>query len=418
MVSSTWREEERCSMARDYREALGDVAGMRRGLSSGSCACAAAKAALLSILQEQPLSVVDITLPRGKEPYSGLTVSVPVEGASPTPFTVADEESGVDNPAGGPGKTRPEWSGEARVRKDAGDDTDITNGAIIGARVRLTDRSGEIVIDGGEGVGRISSGGTPGRVGEAAINPVPRRMIRENLLPHLPRGRGVEVELFVPRGRELAESTWNPRIGIEEGISIIGTKGVVEPKSEEAYKVSIKSVIVNFRKRGVRRWIITPGYVGERYLTALNIPMDRVLTVGDHMGYAIEEVVKAGADSILLVGHIGKLTKLGAGIFNTHWKSGDARLEVIAAYAAADGADPGTVRRILDLKLAEEAVPILKEQGLLSCCDAICRRINERVTLLTGGLAKEPISLGSVMLDLSGKPVGSWPKGLSPKEGP
>jgi cobalt-precorrin-5B (C1)-methyltransferase len=231
-------------------------------------------------------------------------------------------------------------------------------------------------------------------------------MIREELLPLLPEGKGCRAEIFVPEGIALAEKTWNPRIGILGGISIIGTKGVVEPKSEEAYKASINRVIHSYLKSGMSRLIITPGYVGEAFLSSRGIALDRVVTVGDHVGHALLRGADHGAKELLLVGHIGKLTKIAVAMFNTHWSSGDARLEVIAAYAGAAGASAEMVRRLLSLNLAEEAVALIHDWGLDEIWNAIARRAAERTEKLVEGRC----TIGVVLLDLKGHSLGSWPK--------
>lgn len=377
-------------MARWYAEELGTIEGMRRGLTTGSCAQAAAKAALELLITGKAADAVDITLPAGKEPYSGKTVRVPVEAAGLRSGTA-----------------------EALVRKDAGDDPDITNGLLIGARVSLTRQAPEspdapsVTIDGAEGVGRITAGGLPGKTGEAAINPGPRAMIRRELERLLPAGTECLVRIFVPGGEETAKKTWNPRIGIRGGISIIGTKGVVEPKSEEAYKVSINRVIQNYAARGMRDYSITPGYVGERWLASRGVPLENVVTAGDHIGHAMARAASRGAKSIHLAGHIGKLAKIAAGIFNTHWKSGDARLEVIAAHAACCGAETGTVRRIMALSLAEEAVSIIEKEHLQDTWLSIAKSVAERMELFLGKKGFDGIQCSATLLALDGRELGS-----------
>ena len=311
---------------RPYGEILGTEAGLRLGLSSGSCAQAAAKAALLACLRGEAPSEVTITLPAGRRRFSGKEIPVPVHSAE-----IRTGEA------------------EAFVVKDAGDDVDCTNGLLIGAAVRLIPgEEGERVrIDGGAGVGRVTRPGLAGDVGEAAINPVPRRMIRQELEPLLPPGKSCEVVVTVPGGEETAAKTWNPRIGIRGGISIIGTKGVVEPRSDAAYKASVNTVIHHYRTNGITDYIVTSGYVGEKFLAARGVSLEGVVTVGDHIGHAVSRIVRDGGKTIIIPAHAGKLVKLCAGIFNTHWKSGDGRLEIIAAYAGACGARTELIRQIL-----------------------------------------------------------------------
>ena len=377
---------------RPYGEILGTEAGLRLGLSSGSCAQAAAKAALLACLHGEKPSLVTITLPAGRRRFSGKEIPVPVHSVAIR-------------------------AGEAQafVVKDAGDDIDCTGGLLIGAKVRLIPGAeGEKVrIDGGVGVGRVTKPGLAGEVGEAAINPVPRRMIRQELEPLLPPGKSCEVTVTVPGGEETAGKTWNPRLGIRGGISIIGTKGVVEPRSDAAYKASVNTVIHHYRENGITDFIVTSGYVGEKFLADRGVSLEGVVTVGDHIGHAVSRLVRDGGKTIIIPAHAGKLVKLCAGIFNTHWKSGDGRLEIIAAYAGACGAGTELIRDILDLKLAENAVELLARNGLNEVWSMVCRNAAERLDLFIEkqcGYGEKDITLGTVVLDLAGNPLACWPE--------
>ena len=250
--------------------------------------------------------------------------------------------------------------------------------------------------------------------GRSAINPVPRRMIlREagqvlRAVRHGAGGKGhtagpvLEIVIYVPEGKTLAGRTWNPRLGITGGISIIGTSGVVEPKSDEAYRASIAAVIRGIRKTGHDTLIITPGYVGERYLfEKAGIPAEGVATVGDHVGWSFREGARRGFRRFVLVGHIGKLAKVAAGIFDTHWSSGDARLETLSAWAAHEGADTETVRRLLSLELAEEAVAVIEAEGLETVFARITGRCVDRLAAdMERRYPGEKFEIGCVLLDL------------------
>ena len=404
-----------------YHEFLGKVGGKRRGFTSGTAAQAAAKAAAAFALSGVREETVSVTLPGGEKPYAGGIIHIPVSFY----------------------KDEGEWF-HAGVTKDAGDDDDITSGAIIAARVRLFNSKDEnetsggngcapgdsanpaVVLRGGKGVGTVTRPGLPVPPGESAINPVPRKMIVrevEQLLSAGGNNNTAEVEIYVPEGEALAAETWNPRLGITGGISIIGTSGVVEPKSSEAYKASIKAVIRSISKQEGKNIIITPGYVGERFLFQhIGVSRLKVATVGDHIGWAFSEAARRNISVGVLAGHIGKCAKIAAGIFNTHWTSGDARLETIAAWAGFEGAPPTLIRKVLSCGLAEESVPILLDAGY----ESVFTRIAEQcVRRLEGHLhqaserraVQQGFAVSAVILDLDGQPIAAVPGKLKEKAG-
>lgn len=365
----------------DYRKALGALKGKggpkRRGLTTGSCAQAAALAAAIVLSTGRTPETVRIVLPASGKPWSGKGIRIPVASAA-----IEGDEA------------------VATVIKDAGDDMDITNGMPVVARLRRTPLSG-IAIRGGRGVGRVTRPGLPVPMGEAAINPVPQAAIRRTLEAFAGAG-GLEVLLELPRGEELAPRTWNPRIGIEGGLSILGTSGVVEPASSAAFRLSIWRSLKAYRARGLESVWLSPGYVGEAYLRGLGVPDEELLAVGDHFGFALDACARLGFRRVGIAAHVGKLTKLAAGLFNTHARHGDARLETLAAWAGASGASRSLVERLLDLKLAEEAVPLLLEEGMGGVFGRIARRASERA----GGRAGIPVAC--VMLNIKGSPLGDW----------
>ena len=353
-----------------YREVLGTVEGLQRGFTSGTCAQAASKAAFLLLLSGEKENEVSITL------KGGLQLTIPITGQIP-------------------GENR----ASCGVIKDSGDDSDISHGKEFRADVQWSVSPG-IFIKGGMGVGTVTRSGLPVSPGEAAINPNPLRMIKRELVSLLPEGKGVTVTISVPEGEKLAKETWNPRLGIIGGISIIGTSGIIEPKSSKAYKASIALCMNVLRKSGSDSVYITPGYVGEGYLKkAENLNDEEIIKVGDHIGYALDAARSKGFKKIILVGHIGKMAKIASGIFNTHCKYGDARLETVAAYAAAAGASQYDVLKLLEMSMAEESVPFLKEIKLMKTFDLINKRIIERSLLRL----KEEIFLNSIILDLKGQ---------------
>jgi cobalt-precorrin-5B (C1)-methyltransferase len=384
-------------MTNGYRSVLGEINGLRRGFTTGTSAQAAAMAAaelLEGIRSENHSSdegaTVSVCLPKVSGPFNGARITVPLVES------YLDGETAV-----------------AAVRKDAGDDDDVTGGLLFRARVR---RIGEptIRIVGGEGVGRVTKPGLPVKPGEWAINPVPRRMIRTAVTDLVTAETGVEVEISVPEGAVTSRETWNPRLGIEGGISILGTTGVVEPKSQDAFKTSITvmvKVLVGQTPDGIA---VTPGYVGETFLyDTAGVPESRVATVGDHIGFTLDAASRFGCRRVLLAGHLSKLAKVASGIFDTHSKYGDARLETIAAMAAASGAGESVVRELLDLRLAEAAVAVLRREGLSETYELLCRRIifraEERV--------RKEMEVGVVLTALDGTPLGAVPEYLMERDG-
>jgi cobalt-precorrin-5B (C1)-methyltransferase len=295
------------------------------------------------------------------------------------------------------------------VVKDSGDDPDVTDGIKVFSDVSWSDE-GEVIIEAGEGVGRVSKPGLAVEVGRAAINPTPRSMIERDLTELLPPERGFHVILSIPGGEELAAKTWNPRLGIEGGLSIIGTTGIVEPKSTEAYTATIEAAIgVAAEASGVAAkasasstdpLYLVPGYVGERAVSErFQPPAETIVRIGDHVGFALEACAERAVRKIVLAGHVGKITKVAAGLFDTHSRAGDARLETLAACAAAEGAGPQLVEQLLDLKLAEAAVEPLEAVGLSGAFRRVADRAAARCTAFIDGRCEVSV----IVLDLRGR---------------
>ncbi|MCK4422981.1 MAG: cobalamin biosynthesis protein CbiD, partial [Candidatus Omnitrophica bacterium] len=246
-------------------------------------------------------------------------------------------------------------------------------------------------------------------VNEWAINPVPCRMILKCLNEVLPSDKGFVVEISAPEGERIAKKTYNPRLGIEGGISIIGTTGVVKPKSQESYKKSLMVELNVACAAGFSTIFIASGYLGERLLTQqFLIPEQQIIKAGDHIGFMIEQCVNKGVGKAMIIGHIGKLAKVAAGLFNTHSQTGDARLETIAAYAAAKGANQDLVKQILDLKLAEAAIDLLGKNGLMPVFDDIAYKVVER----SQQFCEKRLELTAIILSLKGEVIGKYPQDI------
>ncbi len=328
---------------------------LRLGYTTGTCAAAATRAAAELLLSGNLVASVDVHTP------AGIDVLVDVEEAS-----------------SGPG-----WACCA-VRKDAGDDPDVTDGVLVYARVSPQDEPGCTIL-GGRGVGRVTRAGLDQPVGEAAINSVPREMISRAALDcareHGYDG-GLSVEICIPAGVELARRTFNPRLGIEGGISVLGTSGIVRPMSEEALIASIRLELKVLRATGATDVLVVPGNYGRDFASGtLHLSLDKSVTCSNYLGETIDEAGLLGFGTMLVVGHVGKLVKVAAGVMNTHSRVADCRVEVLAAHAALAGASQRVVRQVMEAATTDAVVDILWEEGLLEQTMAsITRRIGEHLT--------------------------------------
>ena len=255
------------------------------------------------------------------------------------------------------------------AKKDSGDDPDVTDGTLIYARVRLRpDVPGRITVDGGRGVGRVTKPGLACKVGEAAINPVPREMIRREaaqVMEDFSYEGGVDIQISVPRGEELAEKTFNSKLGILGGISILGTTGIVEPMSEKALMDTIKVELDVQAAAGEETVVITPGNYGERFLEGnTKIPPEKIVKCSNFIGETLDYAVEKGFRSLLLAGHVGKLIKVAGGVMNTHSKYGDRRMEILEGYAKEVGGGDDLCQSLVQCVTTEDAISLLKEAGL------------------------------------------------------
>lgn len=314
---------------------------LRCGLTTGSCATAAAKAAALQLLGQKVEKEIKISLP------SGEVVSLPV-----CPIIVKD--------VGCFG---------AEVIKDGGDDPDNTDGARINATIQYTKKVGEVDIDGGIGVGRVTKAGLDQPVGRAAINRVPRQMIGEavkEVLEEPLHHQGVKVVINVPDGEEIAKKTFNGRLGILGGISILGTTGIVKPMSESSLIATIEAELKIHRNQGEVLVGITPGNYGERYAAEhYEIPVGQCITCSNFVGKTLDLGLSQGYQGMLYIGNIGKLIKVAGGIMNTHSKEADSRLELLAAYTLRCNGTQGVAQQVLRANTTEEALDYLNQADLM-----------------------------------------------------
>lgn len=317
---------------------------MRYGFTTGSCAAAAAKAAAYMLLSGRQKNTITIETPKGI-PYTAEILEI----------------------------TRGEKAVQCAVRKDGGDDPDITSGALIYAEVSLTDHTRtqatdtRIHIDGGIGVGRVTKPGLDQSVGNAAINHVPREMIAKEVLEvcDLMDYKGnLQVIISVPEGEAIAKQTFNPRLGIVGGISILGTSGIVEPMSNQALLDTIRVELNQRRAEGFDYIAVAPGNYGLDFMKkAYGYDLDKSVKCSNFIGVTIDMAVECGFTRMLLTGHIGKLIKVAGGIMNTHSKEADCRMELLSAFAIHEGAGADVAAKILDCVATEEAVRLLREAG-------------------------------------------------------
>ena len=348
---------------------------VRLGFTTGSCAAAAAKAATYMLLTGKLKDEITIETPKG------------------IPYHAQIEEI-----------TRLEDLVRCAVIKDGGSDPDVTTGCHVFAEVTYEPAAHKfeekgvndgaspagseavevqaacIIIDGGEGVGRVTLPGLDQPVGNAAINHVPREMIEKEVLEVCgicDYHGGLRVTISVPEGKELAEKTFNPRLGIVGGISILGTSGIVEPMSSKALLETIRVELGQKRALGQTIVAVSPGNYGLDFMKqTYDYDLDKSVKCSNFIGDTIDVAKELGFSGMLLTGHIGKLIKVSGGIMNTHSKEGDCRMELLAAAGLKAGCDANAARAVLETAVTEEGIRILKEAG---CCEKAMDYVMEKI---------------------------------------
>lgn len=346
---------------------------LRFGYTTGSCAAGAARGAARLLLGEDEISEVELMTPKG--------ILLHLE--------ILDRK-------------RSENAASCAVRKDAGDDPDTTNGILVYAEVEKflirSDMEDRIVIDGGIGVGRVTKPGLSQKVGEAAINPVPRAMILqavEEIADQYHYEGGLKVTISVPEGEKIARKTFNPRLGIVGGISILGTSGIVEPMSEKALIDSIRVEMTQHAAMGEQYMLVTPGNYGADYLRErMELPFEKNIKCSNYVGETIDMAVDMGVKGILFISHIGKFVKVAAGIMNTHSHSADARMEVLCSNAIRAGGDLACARSILQCNTTDEALRVLDENHILK---ETMKEVTDRIQFYLDHRSYQQILLGAVI---------------------
>lgn len=336
----------------------------RKGYTTGSCAAAASKASTLMLFSQRAVEDVAIDTP------AGIRLTLPVADV----FVLPDRAG-------------------CSVVKDGGDDPDVTTGLKICAEA-LRKGSPGIEVQTGEGIGIVTAPGLKVEVGKPAVNPVPMQMILKEVREVLPENEGVVITLYVPGGAEAALRTYNPKLGIAGGISIIGTSGIVNPMSEEAWKEALALELKVMAAKGAGFAVYVFGNYGESFVEErFGLEKSFVIKISNFIGYMLDKAVEYGMEKILVAGHIGKLVKVAAGIFHTHSRVADGRMEILTAYAALEGADADIVSGIYRCRTTEAAVDIIKQYGF----SGVFTRIAENASARCMEHAFGKLKVGSVL---------------------
>lgn len=351
----------------------------RRGYTTGSCATAASKAATHMLLTKNKIEKVNIDTPKG------IPLSLDVHNIE------LNEEYVI-----------------CSIEKDGGDDIDATHKMHIYAKAELVDRDNDkdIIVDGGIGVGVVTKKGLSVEVGRPAINPVPMRMINtevrkvigEDFSSNIGKEKSLKLTISAPQGVEIAKKTFNPRLGIVGGISILGTSGIVEPMSDEGWKKSLSVEMEMKKAQGLDKIILVPGNHGEEFIKdKLKLDMKYVVRTSNFIGYMLKEAQRIGYKKILMAGHIGKYIKISAGIFNTHSKVADARSEILIANLAMMGAPFEFLKKIESCVTAEGAVEIINDSEYADFYDMMSNKCKYKIDQY---LLDEDIDVGVMMFTM------------------
>ncbi|HGM3506291.1 TPA: cobalt-precorrin-5B (C(1))-methyltransferase CbiD [Clostridioides difficile] len=357
----------------------------RRGYTTGSCATGASKAAVYMLITKNKIDTINIDTPKG------IPLSLKVDNVNISDTFV-----------------------ECSIKKDGGDDIDATHTMDIYARAEIVSKNDKnkeyltlkdidslstnsecqselykfIRVYGGIGIGVVTKKGLSVDVGKPAINPTPlkminheiRKLIGDNFESILGNNKVLKITIFAPQGETIAKKTFNPRLGIVGGISIIGTTGIVEPMSDEGWKKSLSIELQMKKEQGLDKIILVPGNHGEQFIREkLNLDIKYVVRTSNFVGYMIKEAQRIGYKKILMAGHIGKFIKVSAGIFNTHSKVADARSEILVANLALMGATYEFLNKINQCLTAEEAVELINNSEYRQVYNILSNKCRERV---------------------------------------
>ena len=357
---------------------------LRSGYTTGTCAAGATKAALLTMLTGRVVKNIEVSLPKGRS--ASLLIAC----------TRINEDSSVTT----------------SVIKDAGDDPDVTHNAEICSTVSFLPLKGQVIIDGGIGVGRVTKPGLGLELGNAAINPVPKSMIkqaiREVALNQLEL-RGIKVVISVPGGEEIARRTDNPRLGIVGGISILGTTGIVLPYSTASFAAAIRQSLDVSVAMGTDTVVLTTGGRSEDYSKMLlgdSFPDHAFIQIGDFIGYSIKQCVNKKIRKAIVAGFIGKLTKMAMGVKQTHVKGSHVNMEFMAKIASTCSSSDAIIRDIRGANTARHVSEIIDKNRVDGFYEAICKEVFRQLNEYSNG----GIELQVIMFEFDGKIKGSYPQ--------
>lgn len=356
--------------------------GSRTGYSTGACATAATKGALLALLHRQPVGEVEITLPLGQ----------------PARFSIVQCEIGPIEATCG-------------VIKDAGDDPDVTHGATIRATVSFIETPGAVLLEAGEGVGRVTQPGLGLPVGAPDITRVPRKMMTEvveELAVEQLQERGVKVVLSVPGGEEMAKKTELIRLGVIGGIGILGTTGIVRPYSTAAFRAGIGIAVASAATRGYRHLVLTTGGMSEKFARrTIDLPEGAFIQMGDFVGYALDQCAKRQIERVTISGMIGKLSKMAKGKMMTHAAGSDVDTGFLAQLAGLSGEPEEVVEEILEANTARQVAEIAQARGLVAFFDRLAARVCEACRRHVKGA----LEVECLLTDFEGNVIGKGSTG-------
>ncbi|MEW6044572.1 MAG: cobalt-precorrin-5B (C(1))-methyltransferase [Thermoproteota archaeon] len=354
---------------------------LRTGFTTGTCATAAAKAALVAITSQKKVDAVDVLLPKGKK----LAINI-----SSCKFDST--------------------TARCSVIKDGGDDPDVTHGAEIVVDLQLTDNAKQIEIDGGQGVGRVTKPGLGLEIGSAAINPTPKKMIIENLTligDEILKKNGIRVIISVPKGEELASKTDNPRLGIMGGISILGTTGIVIPYSTASFAAAIRqSIDVTLAMKDDTVVLTTGGRSEEFAKKYVNLPEHCFVQMGDFAGYTIEQCAKKSIKKAYVAGFIGKLTKIAMGVKQTHVKGSKVDMDFLAKMASGCGASKNVIEQIKSANTARHVQEIIAKNNVGGFFSDICVQVYKQMR----EHSKNKVEIEVILFDFDGSILGRHPQ--------
>jgi len=354
---------------------------LRAGYTTGTSATAGAKGGILAIIKQEKIRFIEVTLPKKSK------IQIKIQKCE------FDKQKAI-----------------CSVIKDGGDDPDVTHGAEICTRITLTDNVGKIQIDGGEGVGRVTKPGLGLEIGSAAINPTPKKMITENILEvahELLKKNGVMILITVPKGKELALKTDNPRLGILGGISILGTSGIVIPYSTASFAASIRQSIDVTIAMGNDTVVLTTGGRSEDFSRKIiNLPDHCFIQMGDFSGYTVQQCAKKGIKKAYVAGFIGKLTKMGMGIKQTHVKGSKVDMEFLANIAKRCNAPSDKIEEIRKANTARHVFEMVSSVNLKSFFDLVCSEVYNQLRRHSD----TKFDIDVIMFDFDGNVIGRFPR--------